>query len=117
MKVTQAKVGIKSQLSSRGGETKGQDGKLSQQLHKLQNKPTCSTRQTLCLWNVQKGSECSHRRKCSGSCRHGGMSHGSKAKSQRELSPQLVQRAALPTTGEPPREAEVGRGPQQGQEG
>ena len=30
--------------------------------------------------------------------------HGSKAKSQCELSPQLVQRAALPTTGEPPRE-------------
>ena len=40
--------------------------------------------------------------------------YGSRAKLQCELFQQLVQRTALPTTGEPPREAEVGLGSQQG---
>ena len=47
-----AEVEIKSQLKSRGSGTKEKDLKPYQQLYNLQIKPTQSTRQTLCLWNI-----------------------------------------------------------------
>ena len=50
-----AEVEIKSQLKSRGSGTKEKDLKPYQQLYNLQIKPTQSTRQTLCLWNLTKG--------------------------------------------------------------
>jgi len=47
-----AEVEIKPQLKPRGGVAKKEDPKPSHQLYKLQIKPTRSTRQTLCLWNI-----------------------------------------------------------------
>ena len=52
-------VEIKPQLKPRGNGTKPKDPKPYHQLYKLQIKPTQSTRQTLCLWNLTKGhGEC-----------------------------------------------------------
>ena len=43
---------------------KKEDPKPSHQLYKLQIKSTQSTRQTLCLWNIQNDIESSHKGKC-----------------------------------------------------
>ena len=56
-------MGIKPQLNPRGSGAKEEDLKPSQYLYKLQIKSPRSTRQTLCLWNIQKDSESSHKRK------------------------------------------------------
>ena len=58
-------VVIKPQLKPRGSVAKGEDPKPSHQLYKLKIKSTRSTKQTLCLWNIQKVIESSHKRKCS----------------------------------------------------
>ena len=65
-------VEIKSQLKPRGIVAKEEDPKLSHQLDKLRIISTPSTRQILCLWNIQKVSESSHKRKhtSSDSCGH-----------------------------------------------
>ena len=67
----QVEVEIKPQLKPRGSVTK-EDPKPSHQLHKLQIKSARPTRQTLCLWNVLKVIESSHKRRrtCSDSCGH-----------------------------------------------
>ena len=49
-----AEMKIKPHLKPRGSVVKKEDQKSSHQLHKLQIKFTCSTRQTLCLWNNKK---------------------------------------------------------------
>ena len=58
-----AEVEIKPQLKPKGNVTKEENPKPSHQLKKLQIKSTQSTRQTLCLWNIQKDTESSHKRK------------------------------------------------------
>ena len=45
-------VEMKPQLKPRGSVDKEEDPKPSHQLYKQQIKPTRSTRQTLCLWNI-----------------------------------------------------------------
>ena len=67
-----AEAEIKPQLKPRGSVTKEENPKPTQQLYKLQTKSTWSTRQTLCLWNIKKDIESSHKRKCtsSESCGH-----------------------------------------------
>ena len=57
------RMGIKPQLNPRGSGAKEEDLKPSQYLYKLQIKSPRSTRQTLCLWNIQKDSESSQKRK------------------------------------------------------
>ena len=57
-----AEVEIKPQLKPRGSVTKQEGQKPSHQLHKLQIKSTSSIRPTLCLWNIQKVIESSHKR-------------------------------------------------------
>ena len=52
-----AEVEIKPQLKPRGSVTKEEDLKPFHQLYKLQIKSTQSTRQTLCLRNIQKDFE------------------------------------------------------------
>ena len=66
------KGGNKPQLKPRGSVAKKEDPKPSHQLYKLQIKSTRSTRQTLCLWDIYKDIESSHKRKCtiSYSCVH-----------------------------------------------
>ena len=56
-------VEIKPQLKPRGSVAEEEDPKPSQQLYKLPMKSTRSTGQTLCLWNIQKVTESSHKRK------------------------------------------------------
>ena len=58
-----AEVEIKPQLKPRGSVTKEEDPKLSNQLYKRQIKSTRSTSQILCLWNIHKVIESSHKRK------------------------------------------------------
>ena len=55
-------VEIKPQLKLRSSVAKEEDPKPSRQLYKLHIKSTRSTRQTLCLRNVQKVIESSHKR-------------------------------------------------------
>ena len=43
-----------------------EDQKPSHQLYRLQIKSTTSVRQTLCLWNILKDTESSHKRTGSG---------------------------------------------------
>ena len=52
-----AEVGIKTQVKPRGGAAKEEDPKPPHQLYKLQVKSPRSTRQTLHLWEIQKGTE------------------------------------------------------------
>ena len=66
-----AEVEIKPQLKPRGSVAKEEDPKPSYQLYKLQFKPTQPARQTLCLWNIQKDIESSHKRKCISSDNYG----------------------------------------------
>ena len=66
-----AEVEMKPQLKPRGNVAKEEEPKPSHQLYKLQIKSTQSTRQTLCLWNIQKDIESSHKRKCTSSDRCG----------------------------------------------
>ena len=54
---------VKPQLNPRGSGPKEEDLKPSQYLYKLQIKSPWSTRPTLCLWNIQKDSESSQKRK------------------------------------------------------
>ena len=54
---------IKPQLKPRGSVAKEEDRKPSLQLYKLQIKSKQSTRQTLCLWNIYKVIESSHKKK------------------------------------------------------
>ena len=70
-------VEIKPQLKPRGSVAKEEDPKPSQQLYKLQIKSMRSTRQTLCLWNILKAIESSHKRKrtSSYSCGHWRQEH------------------------------------------
>ena len=70
-------VAIKPQLKPRGSVAKEEDPKPSHQLYKLQIKSTRSTRQTLCLWEILKGTESAHKRKCtiSYSCVHWRQEH------------------------------------------
>ena len=56
-------VEIKAQLKPRGSVAKEENPKPSQQLHKLLIKSTRSTRQALCLWDILKAIESSHKRK------------------------------------------------------
>ena len=74
-----AEVEIKPQLKPRGSVIKEENPKLSHWLYsgKLQSKSTGSARQTLCLWNIYKVIESSHRRKqtSSDSCGHWGQEH------------------------------------------
>ena len=67
-----AEVGIKPQLKPRGIVAKEEDQKPSHHLEKLQIISTPSTRQILCLWNIQKVTESFHKRKhtISDSCGH-----------------------------------------------
>ena len=58
-----AEVEIKPQLKLRGSVVKKEDPKPSHQLYKLHNKSMWSTGQTLCLWNIYKDIEISHKRK------------------------------------------------------
>ena len=51
-----AEVEIKPQVKPRDSVAKEEDPKPSHQLHKIQNKSTRSTRQTLCLWNTYERS-------------------------------------------------------------
>ena len=69
-------VEIKPQLKARGSVAK-EDPKPSHQLHKLQIISTWSTRQALCLWNIWKDIDSSHKRKCtsSDSCGHWKQEH------------------------------------------
>ena len=71
------KGGNKPQLKPRGSVAKKEDPKPSHQLYKLQIKSTQSTKQTLCLWNIQRAIESSHRRKhtSSDSCGHWRQEH------------------------------------------
>ena len=55
-------VEIKPQLKLRSSVAKEEDPKPSRQLYKLHIKSTRSTRQTLCLRNIQKVIESSHKR-------------------------------------------------------
>ena len=72
-----AEVETKPQLKPRGSVAKEEDPKPSHQLYKLQIKSTRSTRQTLCLWNIYKIIESSHKRKhtSSDSCGHWRQEH------------------------------------------
>ena len=67
-----AEVTIKPQLKPRASAAKEEDPKPSHQLYTLLIKSTRSTGQTLCLWNIQKVTERSHKRKCTSldSCGH-----------------------------------------------
>ena len=56
-------VEIKPQLKPRGRAAKDEDPKPNHQLYKLQIKSTQSTRQTLCLRNIQKDFESSTKEK------------------------------------------------------
>ena len=58
---------IKLQLKPMDTVAKEEDSKPSHQLYKLQIKSTRSTRQTPCLWNIQKDNGSSQKRKCSNS--------------------------------------------------
>ena len=58
-----AEVEIKPQLKSRCSVTKEEDPKPSHQLYKLHIKSMWSTGQILCLWNIYKDIESSHKRK------------------------------------------------------
>ena len=49
------------EIKPRGRVVKEEDPKPPHQLYKLQVKSTRSTRQTLCLWNIYKGVESSHK--------------------------------------------------------
>ena len=70
-------VEIKPQLKPRGRVAKEEDPKPSHHLCKLQIESTRSTSQTLRLWNIQKVTESTHRRKhtSSDSCGHGRQEH------------------------------------------
>ena len=70
-------VEIKPQLKLRGSVVKKEDPKPSHQLYKLHNKSMWSTGQTLCLWNIYKDIEISHKRKrtSSDSCGHWRQEH------------------------------------------
>ena len=72
-----AEVEIKPQLKPRGKVAKEEDPKPSHQLYKLQIKSTGSTRQNLCLRNIQKIIESTRKRKCtsSDSCGHWRQEH------------------------------------------
>ena len=65
------------QLKPRGSVAKEEDPKPSYQLYKLQIKSTQSTTQTLCLRNMEKDTESSHKRKhtSSDSCEHWRQEH------------------------------------------
>ena len=72
-----AEVKIKPQLKPRGSVAKEEHPKPSHPVYKLQIKSTWSTRQNLCLWNIQKVIESAHKRKCtsSDSCGHWSQEH------------------------------------------
>ena len=55
--------GNKATIQTQRWWAKEEDPKHSHQLYKLQIKSTWSTRKTLCLWNIKKDIESSHRRK------------------------------------------------------
>ena len=67
-----AQVEIKPQLKPMGYAAKGDDPEPSHQQYKQHIKSTRSTRQTLCVWNIQKDIESSHKRKhtSSDNCGH-----------------------------------------------
>ena len=56
-------VEIKPQLKPRGSVDKEEDPNPSHQLYNMKIKSTRSTRQTLCLWNIEKVVESSHKTK------------------------------------------------------
>ena len=60
--MTHAEVEIKPQLKPRGSVAKKKNPKPSHQWYKLQIKSTKSTRQILCLWNIEKVNETSKRK-------------------------------------------------------
>ena len=72
-----AEVEIEPQLKPRGSVAKEENPKPSHQLYKPQIKATQSTRQTLCLWNIYKVIESSHKRRLtsSDSCGHWRQEH------------------------------------------
>ena len=72
-----AEVEIKSQLKPKASVAEEEDPKPSHQLHKLGIKSAGPTRQTLCLWNIKKVIESSHKRKCTSSdcCGHWRQEH------------------------------------------
>ena len=63
MDESHAEMEIKSQLKPRGSAAKEEDPKSPHWLYKLQIKSTQSTRQTLCLRNIQKDFESSTKEK------------------------------------------------------
>ena len=65
-------VQIKPQLKPWGTVAKEEEPKPPYQLYNLQIKSTRSTKLTLCLWNISKDIESSHKRKrtSSDSCGH-----------------------------------------------
>ena len=91
----QVEVEIKPQLKSRVSVAKEEDPKPSHKLYKLQIKSTQSTKQTLCIWNIQKATESSHKRKCtrSDSCGHWRQEHTGGTRLESELPTQQVQRS------------------------
>ena len=72
-----AEVEIKPQLKPRGSVAKEEDPKPSHLLYKLYIKSIWSTKETLCLWNILKVIERSHKRKHTSSdcCGHWRQEH------------------------------------------